>query len=151
MTRRGHPFPHAVHVRCAVQLVILLVGVRGVALRNDESGQDGSRSFVGGERGERKANVVPVDHLMDKVAKEVAVQGSVQQGVSHGGARIVGSHNLPRKGHSWAPRPEVLHPSLTQPAEWARPVRRRSWYEASRWGAVFLPCLLRCLVKVLRE
>ena len=73
MARRRHPFPHPVHVRCAVQLVILLVGVRGVALRNDESGQDGSRPFVGGERGEREANIVPVDHLMDKVTKEVAV------------------------------------------------------------------------------
>ena len=73
MACRVHSFPHSIHVCCPVQLVILLVGVRAVALRDDEPRQNGLCAFFGRKRGKREADVVPVDRLMDKVTQEITV------------------------------------------------------------------------------
>ena len=103
--------------------MILLVGIGAVTLRDDKPCQNGLGALLSRKRGKREADVVPVDRLMDKVTQEITVQGGVQQSMPQRGACLLRSHDLPRKSHGWAPRPEVLNSSLTQSAQWARPVR----------------------------
>ena len=105
---RGHALPDPVHVSSTIQLVILVVRVRGIALRDDEARRNGPCPFFCRERRKREPNVVPIHQLMDKVTEQVAMQFGAQQGSSYGGLRAFWSGNLPRQSNRRAPCPEVF-------------------------------------------
>ena len=76
--RRTHAFPYAFNVRRTVELVVLFVRVGGVTLGDDEAGKDSAGPGFSIERGERKPDVMPVDHLVGEVTEQVAVGHRVQ-------------------------------------------------------------------------
>ena len=63
-----HAFPNAVRICCTEELVFLLLRVRGVFLRHDESRKYGPSPSCCAKWGKAQSDVMPVYHLVGEVA-----------------------------------------------------------------------------------
>ena len=65
--------PDTFNLRCAVELVVFVRAFQNVVLGYHKARQDRLRPVLWGKGRECQTNVVPVDHLMCKMAQEVVV------------------------------------------------------------------------------
>ena len=68
-----YALPDALDLGSSIELVVFLHGVHRVVPWNDEAGQDGPCTVLRNEGRKGEPDVVPVDHLVGKMAQQVAV------------------------------------------------------------------------------